>query len=141
VTNAAHLPARTNGFLSAPQRLAAACHTLKEHEAPNAPAFEYADDHRAYREERLAHEGERIAAERVARALVGAAGGPFIQRQPTGAQCLTGLLDGLAEKHAESRAWLRSSFGGRSVLLRHGLTVEQVERWAAREYAALGVGR
>jgi hypothetical protein len=91
----------------------------------SAPAHEYADDARAYRAERASYEG----AERFVRALIGAAGGPFEQRQPTRAECRTGLLDVLTLK---PRAWLCSAVG-RSVLRRHGLTLEQVEQWAAGE--------
>jgi len=58
-------------------------------------------------------------------ALIRAVGGPFEQRQPTRDQCCTGLLDVLALK---SRGWL-SSWAGKSVLSRHGLTLEQVEAW------------
>lgn len=87
----------------------------------STPDFAYADDPRAYRAELAAYEH----AERIVRALIGAAGGPFVQRRPTRAQCCTELLDGLAKR---SLAWLRSS-EARGLLARHGLTLEQVERW------------
>jgi hypothetical protein len=95
----------------------------------SAPAYEYSDDPAVYRAERASYED----AERLVRALILAAGGPFEQRQPTGAQCLTGVLDGLAQK---TPAWLRS-WAGRSVLQRYGLTQMQVATW--RE-SAEGVG-
>jgi hypothetical protein len=93
----------------------------------SAPDYEFAAGHGAYIAERREHEQRVQYADRFVRALVLLAGGPFVQRQPTGAQCMTGVLDGLAEK---SPAWLRS-WAGRSVMQRHGLTLEQVEAWRA----------
>lgn len=72
-----------------------------------------------------AHEARVLHAERVVRGLICAAGGPFVQRQPTRAQCCTGVLDALASR---SPAWLRS-WAGRSVLRRYELTWEQVDEW------------
>jgi hypothetical protein len=92
---------------------------------------DYADDGRAYRAERLAREGERVAAERLVRALLAHAGVPLtgwlVQRQPTGAQCMTLTLDWLARKE---RAWLLAGLG-RLMLVRHGLTLAQVDAWRA----------
>lgn len=87
------------------------------------PYSSAAQDSRAEREEAA----RALHAAAVVAALIRAAGGPFVQRQPTREQCCTGLLDVLALK---SRGWL-GSWAGQSVLQRHSLTVDQVEAWRA----------
>lgn len=73
------------------------------------------------------HAGRQHFGQCLVRALIGAGGGPFEQRQPTRQQCLTAELDWLAKKSA---GWLRG-WGGTSMMRQHGLTLEQIEAWRA----------
>lgn len=87
------------------------------------PYSEAALDAQAERE----HAGRLHFGQCFVRALIGASGGSFVQRQPTAEQCFTAELDFLASKSA---GWLRG-WRGTSLMRRWGLTLEQVEAWRA----------
>lgn len=92
-----------------------------------AADFESADDPRVHAAGRAAHRRAACFADQLVRALINAAGGPFVQRQPTRAECRTAELDFYAEKvRWNGLRWKMV----RARLAHLGLTVEQVEAWA-----------
>jgi hypothetical protein len=100
-----------------------------------APDYVFADDPGAYRAGAEALRQQRAVAELTVSVLIAAVGGPFVQRRPTAAECRTDALDFYADKRRElGAAFVRSRMVvGRLAQL--GLTVEQVEAWAALQDA------
>lgn len=97
------------------------------------PDHVFADDARAYHAGAEAHGRREALAELVVTVLIAAAGGPFVQRRPTAAECRTAALDHFADKWRDIGPHFVGSRMVRARLEQLGLTVQQVEAWALKQ--------